>query len=79
MLKKWLKNRIQILNKKVNIRQYFYYAFLVYILGIIGYLTASYFSEKHTINNEINDKLLKSAQSIDYLLPMNYTIEQLQK
>jgi len=72
MLKKWLKNRIQILNKKVNIRQYFYFALLVYILGIIGYLTASYFSEKHTINNEINDKLLKSAQSIDYLLPMNY-------
>lgn len=72
MLKNWLKNRIQQLNKKASIKHYFYFALIIYILGIIGYLIASYFIEKAELNNEINDKLVKAAQSIDYLLPMNY-------
>lgn len=72
MLKKWLRNRILWFNKKVNIRQYFYLALMIYILGIVGYLTASYFIEKRNVNKEINERLIKAAQSTDYLLPMNY-------
>ncbi|MGQ9847526.1 MAG: PAS domain S-box protein [Bacteroidales bacterium] len=72
MLKNWLKNRIQQLNKKISIKHYFYFALTVYITGIVVYLIASYFIEKKDINKRINDKLVNAAQSLDYLLPMNY-------
>lgn len=64
-----------ILNKKlnkINIRQYFYFSLTIYLLGIASYLIASYFLVKKEINEEINQRLIKAAKSVDYLLPINY-------
>lgn len=58
--------------KKINIRQYFYLSLTVYLLGIVSYLVVSYFLVKKEINEEINQRLIKAAKSVDYLLPINY-------
>ncbi len=64
-----------ILKKKlnqINIRRYFYFSLAIYLLGIASYLIASYFLIKKEINEEINQRLIKAARSVDYLLPLNY-------
>jgi len=71
MLKNWLRNRILGI-KNINIKQYLFTAITIYIVGILSFLIVTYYLEKANINGEINDKLAKAAQSIDYLLPMNY-------
>lgn len=67
----WLKIRIRKF-MKLSIKQYLYIAIIIYIAGILTYLTVSYISEKNNVNKNINNQLIKAAQSLDYLLPMNY-------
>ncbi len=67
----WLKNKVRIFNK-LSIKQYLYIAIIIYVAGILSFLTGSYISEKNDVNRKINDQLIRAAQSLDYLLPMNY-------
>ncbi len=67
---KLLKNKIII--TKSNIKIYFLASLFIYIISISTYLLVSYNLSEKELNNEINQKLIKAAKSIEYLLPINY-------
>ncbi len=67
---KALKNKF-IINKS-NIKIYFFVSLLVYLISITTYLVVSYYLSDKEINNQINQNLIDAANSIEYLLPINF-------
>ncbi len=67
---KSIVNKLKI-NRK-NVKYYFYLSIFIYIIGIVLYLVVSYFILKNDLYKNIDNLLKTAANSVEYLLPMNY-------
>ena len=70
---RWIKKFIEgiKINKK-NVKSYFYLSLLIYVAGILIYLVSSFYLIKKEINEKINNQLKIAANSVEYLLPIDY-------